>query len=186
MIYCLNCGKAVPDESKFCIYCGTAIPSIDPQKTEVKTTVTESRQEPSVQTPPPKIDFYSNVGFWGAVILLGAFFLPFYTSVESGDLSLYQMVSSRDQNSAGMFLLLLFPISAIVLILQGLLNIFPPLMANIFKLLPLLLLIFCLGAFLREENTSASFSQFMKVAAIGVYATLAGAILVLFFRRKRG
>ena len=73
MIYCSNCGKAVPDGSNFCTFCGAAIAVIDPQKPTVTTPATaspEPRQAVATNTMMGKNAFYTNVGFWGALILL--------------------------------------------------------------------------------------------------------------------
>jgi len=185
MIYCSNCGKAIPDDSKFCTFCGTAIAAVDPQKPFAETSVRESRQPVAANTSSAtKNVFYTNAGFWGALILLAGFFLPFYHEViDNTDPSLVQMATNSG-SSAGVLLFFLYPVAAIVLIIQGLAYPFPPVMANILKILPLLLLVFCFGAVMREGNAENSLSQFFKVGRIGMYAILLGSILVLFFRRK--
>ena len=130
--------------------------------------------------------FYNNVGFWGAIILFIGFFVPFYTSSAGTlpkDFSLYQMARSVD-SGLGSVLLFMLPVSAAVLVIQGLTYVFPPVIANICKILPLLLMVFCLGAVLREDSTGAGISMLFKVGRIGLYVTLVGAILVPFFRRK--
>ena len=60
MIYCLNCGKGIPDQSKFCTFCGTAIATADAKLPETNTpTVPEQSTNPIppppqfVSTPPP-------------------------------------------------------------------------------------------------------------------------------------
>ena len=184
MIYCSNCGKAVPDESKFCTFCGAVIPVIDPQKPTVATPSPEPRPPVVANSSGAKNAFYTNPGFWGALILLAGFFLPFYHEViDNTDPSLSQMANNRG-SSAGVLLFYLYPIAASVLIIQGFIHCFPPVVANIFKILPLLLLVFCFGAVAREGNTENSLSQFFKAGRIGMYAILLGSILVLFFRRK--
>ncbi len=50
--------------------------------------------------------------------------------------------------------------------------------------LPLLLLVFCFGAVMREGNAENSLTAFFKAGRIGMYAILVGSLLVLFFRRK--
>ena len=184
MIYCSNCGKAVPDESKFCTFCGAAIAVIDPQKPTIATPSTEPRPPATANTFVGKNAFYTNAGFWGALLLMAGFFLPFYhEAVDNTDYSLSQMASNRG-SSAGVYLFYLYPVAAFILIIQGLIYPFPAVVANIFKILPLLLLVFCFGAIAREGDTGNSLGQFFKAGRIGMYAILLGSILVLFFRRK--
>lgn len=185
MIYCSNCGKAIPDESKFCTFCGTAIALVDPQKPVPETPAPKPLQPVAANTASAtKNAFYTNAGFWGALILLAGFFLPFYHEViDNTEPSLAQMANNSG-SSAGVYLFYLYPVAAIVLIIQSLAYPFPPVMANILKILPLLLLVFCFGAVMREGNAETTLSQFFKAGRIGMYAILVGSILVLFFRRK--
>jgi Na+/alanine symporter len=200
MIYCSNCGKPIPDENKFCTNCGAARPVAGSQTADQKepvkpaaaetqkpivittTTVTETPQPAARPTTGVKNAFYNNVGFWGAVFLLIGFFLPFYKTIMS-TISLSNMATGADSN-AGRILLLLLPISAIILIIQGLTYAFHPLIQNIAKILPLLLMIFCLGALMREDETGRSLGSFFEIAQIGAYLTLLGSLLILFFKRK--
>lgn len=212
MIYCSNCGKPIPDENKFCNSCGTAKPLVEPQKTDTvepqKAEITEQQksnvaeaiktatasanpapQQPAstVTKPGSNIAIFNNVGFWGALLLLIGFFLPFYKTIMDTnltDISLAKMAGGGD-SAAGRILLFLLPASAIVLIIQAFYYPFHPLIANIAKILPLLLMVFALGAIMREDETGRSVGSFFEIAQIGVYVTLLGALLMLFFRRKR-
>ena len=185
MIYCSSCGKAIPDESKFCTFCGTAMAVVDPQKPVGETTTHEPLQTAAPNTASAtKNAFYTNAGFWGALLLLAGFFLPFYHEfIDNTDPSLVQMATNNN-SSGGVLLFFLYPLTAIVLIVQGLAYPFPPVMVNILKILPLLLLVFCFGAVMREGNAENSLSLFFKAGRIGMYAILLGSMLVLFFRRK--
>jgi len=184
MIYCSNCGKAVPDGSNFCTFCGAAIAVVDSQKPNVSTPTAEPKPTTSANTLAGKNAFYSNLGFWGALLLMAGFFLPFYHEViDNTDPSLSQMASNKG-SSAGVYLFYLYPVAAFILIVQGLAYPLPPVVANIFKILPLLLLVFCFGAIAREGDTGNSLAQFFKAGRPGMYAILLGSILVLFFRRK--
>ena len=70
MIYCSNCGKTIPDESKFCTFCGTAIAVVDPQKPVAETHAHEPLQTAAPNTASgTKNAFYTNAGFWGALLL---------------------------------------------------------------------------------------------------------------------
>jgi len=125
MIYCSNCGKAVPDGSNFCTFCGTAIAAIDPQKSTAAAAPAEPQRPVVANTAATKNAFYTNAGFWGALILLAGFFLPFYYEiVDNTEPSLSQMATNRG-SSAGVYLFLLYPVAAIVLVIQGLTYMFP-------------------------------------------------------------
>ena len=202
MLYCSNCGKPIPDESKFCSYCGTARPvagtpnpeqAQPPPSSQPVQPVPSATQNPQVVTtvsgttqpaakPATGVFAFNNVGFWGAIMLLVGFFLPFYQTYY-GTISLSQMATSAD-NNAGRILLFLLPVSAAILIIQGLTYAFPPIIHNIAKILPLLLIVFTLGAIIREDETGGSLEVFFQIAQIGVYLTLLGSLLMLFFRRK--
>ena len=184
MIYCSNCGKAVPDESKFCTFCGAAIAVIDPQKPTVATPPPETHQPVVANTPATKNAFYTNPGFYGALLLLAGFFLPFYHEVIDNTEPSLSSMASNSGSSAGVYLFYLYPVAAVILIIQGLMYIMPAVVANIFKILPLLLLVFCFGAIMREGDAENSLSSFFKAGRPGMYAILLGSILVLFFRRK--
>ena len=189
MIYCSNCGKAIPDESKFCTFCGAAIAVVDPQKPAVSTPAVEPRPmaatNPTVSnTSATKNAFYTNPGFYGALILMAGFFLPFYHEVIDNTEPSLSSMASNSGSSAGVYLFYLYPLAAIILIIQGLTYIMPAVVANIFKILPLLLLVFCFGAIMREGDAENSLSSFFKAGRPGMYAILLGSILVLFFRRK--
>src|SRR5438045_3081587 len=100
MIYCSSCGKAVPDGSNFCTFCGAAIAVIDPQKPTMVTPSPEPRQAVATNTMAGKNAFYTNVGFWGALLLLAGFFLPFYHEiVDNTDYSLSQMSNNRGSSA---------------------------------------------------------------------------------------
>jgi len=199
MIYCKNCGKGIAEDSKFCTNCGAAVSA------EPLTAPKDIPPSPPLQSPapiPPGIQplpsfqsqadrkpntFYSDAGFWGAILLLVGFFLPFYTSLAGMhpvDISLSEMASSADNKIAGL-LLFMVPLSAIVVIIHGLLRPFPPAIPNIFKILPLLLMVFCLGAVLREDETGSGISALFKIGRPGLYVTLLGALLILAFRSRR-
>jgi len=56
MIYCLNCGKGIPDQSKFCTFCGAAIkPAEQSESTSqpIQETTTPPQQQYINPTPPP-------------------------------------------------------------------------------------------------------------------------------------
>ena len=67
MIYCLNCGKGIPDQSKFCTFCGTATGTSETKQSDITTppvspfanpTATEEQYVPP--TTPPQQPFVPN------------------------------------------------------------------------------------------------------------------------------
>ena len=108
MVYCTNCGKELPIDSKFCPSCGATTPgtskinepiSTEPERTEPIRTepviIQPVRTERVVQQPvdinrnfttsKTINEFYKDPGFWGGLILLAGFFLPFF-SMNTGSL----------------------------------------------------------------------------------------------------
>jgi hypothetical protein len=190
MIYCLNCGKGIPDQSKFCTFCGTPVPVVDPEKPNVAEPQPTYRQPMNVNATA-KNEFYKNVGFWGAVITLVGFFLP-YENINY--LSLYNLIIEYSRESTAMYLYLIFPVSAIILIIQALSGALPKFLIVIFKILPVLLLILVLAAiaiigssFLNKgyqlNNNDIGFA--LSSIGVGVYMTIVGIILMLFFRTTK-
>ena len=53
MIYCLNCGKGIPDQSKFCTFCGAATATADTNPSEINTPPV-SEQTTNPIPPPPQ------------------------------------------------------------------------------------------------------------------------------------
>ena len=248
MIYCLNCGKGIPDTSKFCTFCGTAIKTTDAPPVEsnippvlsqspnytqqpfVKTTAPESQhvtptplptppppqynappQIPSSQLPPQysntttppiqqyataiattnvvrtaKNEFYKNIGFWGALLALVGFFLPY---MSADDASFYYLVADKASDKPELYVYLVFPVCAAILIIQRLTGILPRFLVVIFKILPFLMLIlFAIGI----SNNSSQFSFMGKdvqailgAIGIGFYMTVIGTIFMLFFRTTK-
>ncbi len=223
MIYCLNCGKGIPDQSKFCTFCGTtvALANMDtpnvivPSSLEQATTspvvesttppVTQQTAQPFVQQtqPPvtpqymdmnvtrtasvvPQNQFYKNAGFWGAVLTLAGFFLPF---LNGNDASFYYLVSDLAPAKPELYMYLVFPVSAAILIIQGLTGVLPKFLIVIFKILPLLMLILLvIGA--SESGSNLGFmgddvGTILKNIGIGLYMTVIGTIFMLFFRTTK-
>lgn len=236
MIYCLNCGKGIPDQSKFCTFCGTPTAQVDPQNPGVATPYTTSQPDIPVEqqpvnpvppppqfrsTPPPppqqfvtpnyqagqqqqyvaptpaqqyvrtqpvttKNEFYKNVGFWGALLTVIGFFLPY---VNGYDFSFYYLVSDLAADKPELYLYLIFPVSGAVLLIQALTGILPRFIVVIFKVLPILMLaLFTLGI----SNNSSSFGfmgndvgSVLKNIGIGLYMIVIGSILMLFFHTTK-
>ncbi len=205
MIYCSNCGKGIPDASKFCTFCGTPTPVINPENPNLATpSPLLNPEKPNVATPPPVFrqpvnissttpytavpqnEFYKNAGFWGAVLTLVGFFLPYVSTTEA---SFYYLVSDLAPDNPPLYMYLIFPVCAAIIILQGLTGALPKLLITIFKILPLLLLLlFALG--ISQKSSSFGFmgndvKTIMSNIGIGLYMIVIGSILMLFFKTTK-
>src|SRR5450759_5251190 len=109
MIYCTHCGKEILADSQYCPFCGAHVDVVNKTVTEpVKTeqVVTEPVKTERVVTEPVRTErivtqtadvrkdfttrktineFYKDAGFWGGILLLAGFFLPFF-SMNTGSL----------------------------------------------------------------------------------------------------
>jgi len=266
MIYCLNCGKGIPDQSKFCTFCGAEIKSVDEKRRDditdndnqrtrkadettadrttdrdydnqhenrinyvdndgvehVRTTPvshdhitpTSSHQQnisgavhknPDIRNEDlhnrekqsfvpehsssvknhistrPANEFYKNIGFWGAVLVLIGFFVPYVTT----NASFFSVVTDIAPNDPSKFLYLIFPIAAFILIIQAIKPIFPPIVITIFKILPVLMLIVIFIALSKDDfliNASGGEpNSIFQYLSIGFYLTVIGSILMIFF-----
>ena len=83
MIYCLSCGKSIPDDSKFCTFCGTPTPVVDPKQPNLATASTNKPIDVSRTQTVRKTsnEFYKDPGFWGGILVIAGFFLPDRKSV---------------------------------------------------------------------------------------------------------
>lgn len=224
MVYCSNCGKELPVDSKFCPSCGVTIPinttnepiktepvkteplrtesvNIEPTKTDrivtepVRTerVVTEPVRTERVVTQPVDIkkdfttrktinEFYKDAGFWGGIILLAGFFLPFF-SMDSG--SLFDAVRAEASANKIVLLWLIFPVAGLFMLLHSL-NAFPGFLAIFFTFFALVALIY--WGYIMLSNRAHYFNSddpttIIKTVGIGLWATLLGTILLLFHRR---
>ena len=242
MIYCLNCGKGIPDQSKFCTFCGTAIKAADAPQPETDTppvspfanptppeqqyVPTPPQQEYVPPTPPPqqfvnptppppppppssqyvspqqpfvqqyastnpgatgvKNEFYKNAGFWGAVLTLIGFFLPYVTGY---DVSFYYLVTDLAPDKPELYLYAVFPVCAAILIIQSFTGVLPKFLVAICKILPLLMLILLIvGA--SQSGSNLGFmgddvGTILKNIGVGLYMTVIGTILMLFYKTTK-
>ncbi|MGI8584045.1 MAG: zinc-ribbon domain-containing protein [Chitinophagaceae bacterium] len=234
MVYCSNCGKELPVDSKFCPSCGATTPinttnepiktepvrtepvrtepeKIEPVKTDrivsepvrtervvtepVRTerVVTEPVTTERVVTEPVDIkrdfttrktinEFYKDPAFWGGIILLAGFFLPFF-SMDSG--SLFDAVRAEASANKIVLLWLIFPVAGLFMLLHSL-NVLPGILAIFFMFLALIALIYW-GYIMLNNRTQYFGSEdpttIIKTVGIGLWATLLGTILLLFHRR---
>lgn len=206
MIYCSNCGKEIPADSKFCPSCGTTVVTTVNKIDEPVTTeriVTEPIRterivaEPvitqQIVTPVPEVkkdfttrktvnEFYKDAGFWGGLILLAGFFLPFFSA---GSGSLWEAISSQATTDKIVLLWLIFPVAGLFMLLHSL-NVLPGFLAIFFTFFALIALIYWGYIILNDRVKyfgSAEPFTIMKTVGIGLWATLLGTILLLFHRR---
>lgn len=206
MIYCLNCGKGIPDQSKFCTFCGTAI-AVQTDQSNVPSQTTPPAQQyvnpapplqqtvytnPPVQqyvTPQPvttKNEFYKNAGFWGAVLAFVGFFLPYVNGV---DVSFYYLVSDLAPDKPELYMYLVFPIAGAILIIQGLTGMLPSILVAVAKIVPLLLLVLLIVGATQSDSglgfMGSDFGTILSNIGIGLYMTVIGTILMLFFKTTK-
>jgi hypothetical protein len=182
LIYCSNCGKSIPVESKFCTFCGTAIPTIANGKnfgTRKKHVYTFSNR-PS--------EFIKSSGFWGSLLVLTGFFLPWIQDINrASGLNIITM-----EYSLGKLVLLIFPLCALFILIDTISSFLPSGAAIFFKILPFILLVVLIallitgskqkGANVLGMNISDMQST-LKFTGIGLWATIVGSILMLFHKR---
>lgn len=185
MIYCLNCGKGIPDDSKFCTFCGTPTAVVDPKHPNLATApphkaVDVSRNYTSRRTVN---EFYKDAGFWGAILVLIGFFLPFFS--QSGN-SLFAAVQANASSDPLVLIWLIFPVAALAVILHNFVPGWPGMITTLFiilVLLALVLFIYVVGKNPATYFNTTDASVIMKTAGIGMWATLLGTILLLFHNR---
>ena len=218
MIFCTNCGKEIPADSRFCPSCGTTVTAAvnrtnEPVRTDRKVTEpvrTERVAEPTRTdrvTPQPvvtniykgtsgthkKREFFINAGFWGSLLTLIGFFLPIKDIAESNLLnsgtSLFNIVDEAGGTAPGVYLYLIFPIAALIILIQSLTHVFPAFIPIIFKILSALFLaLFAFIIFKDPEKYNIpvdDMSALIPSIGLGVWATVLGVILMLFYKKYR-
>ena len=184
MIYCQNCGKGIPDGSKFCTFCGTPVPVVDPEHPNLATApqhkaIDVSRNYTTTRTIN---EFYKDPGFWGGLILIIGFFLPFFPHETA---SIYDRVCATVTEDRIVLLWLVFPLAGLFMMLHSL-NILPGFLAIFFMFFALVALIY--WGYRMATNSQFYFNStdattIIKTVGIGLWATLLGTILLLFHRR---
>lgn len=182
MIYCSNCGKSIPVESKFCTFCGAAVPNLD----NGKNLHTRRTQAYTFLNRPS--DFIRSPGFWGSLLVLIGFFLPWIqdTNKASG-LNIITM-----EYTLGKLVLLIFPLCALFILIDSISGFLPSGATIFFKILPFLLLVVLIsllimgskqkGANVLGMNISDMQSA-LRLIGIGLWATAIGSVLMLFHKR---
>ena len=107
MIYCSNCGKSIPADSKFCTFCGAEVPAIITDKLAPKTV----KSRPYIFADH-RGDFIRSAGFWGSLLVLAGFFLPWvHNATNTSGLDIVMNGHKFEK-----FTLLIFPVCALRII----------------------------------------------------------------------
>lgn len=202
MIYCSNCGKELPANSKFCPSCGATVSATahttEPVRTErvsepVRTervveptrtnrVVTEPVDRKDLVTRRTINEFYKDAGFWGGLLLIAGFFLPFFTN-DTG--SLFDAVQAEAATDKIVLLWLIFPLAGLFMMLHSL-RVLPGFLAIFFTFFAFIALIY--WGYVMFTNTQKYFGAtetfaIVKNVGIGLWATLLGTLLLLFHRQ---
>ncbi len=181
MIYCSNCGKQIPQDSKFCTYCGAeviAIPVSEP------TPIVPVSRSPYIFSTTS--DFFRSPAFWGSLLVLIGFFLPWFKS--SGNLSALNIVTQ--EYSPGKLLLILFPFCALYTLIDTISGFLPGRAGGLFRFLPFILVIVYIALFLSGYKnsstlTSANFKDLIAQVGIGIWLTIIGSFIMMFHFSSR-
>ena len=185
MIYCSNCGKSIPADSKFCVFCGAAVPAIISDKAAPK--IVKSRPYAFADH---RGDFIRSAGFWGSLLILAGFFLPWIHGTTN--MTGLDMVTGGFK--AGKYALLIFPICALFILTDSLTNFLPSGAAILFKVLPfLLLLIFVILILMGNKQHAINLNSinihnlenFARITAIGLWLTIIGSIIMLGHKKYK-
>ncbi len=185
MIYCSKCGKSIPADSKFCVFCGAAVPAIISDKATTQTI----RSRPYTFADH-RNDFIKSAGFWGSLLVLAGFFLPWlHGTTSASGLSLVM-----HGVKLGNYILLIFPLCALFILVDSFTNFLPSGAAILFKILPFLLLITITVLILMGNKqhaidvsklTTSNFENLVKNTSIGMWLTVAGAIIMLAHKKYK-
>jgi hypothetical protein len=211
MIYCTNCGKAIPQESRFCTFCGASVPVVDPEKPNVAnpsrvnppnlqgSSAAPNYRSASTQTVTTstdgKLEFYKNPGFYGALLLLIGFFLPWFSgATEVTGFSLLQFYLESGMSGAIIFIVVLMVlplIGAVVVLIQSFSGALSG-VSGLFKWLSFLSLAFFLtllaiGLSDRSDNSLGidigDAESIVTAVGIGLWLSLVGCLIMLFNKR---
>ncbi len=185
MIYCSKCGKSIPADSKFCVFCGAEVPAFIPDKATTQTI----RSRPYAFTDHRK-DFIRSAGFWGSLLVLAGFFLPWL----HGNASTSGLGFITHGTRLGNYTLFIFPICALFILIDSFTNFLPSGAATLFKILPILLLITIIVLILMGNKqhainvsrlTTSNFVNLVKNTSIGMWLTVIGAIIMLAHKKYK-
>lgn len=183
MLYCLNCGKGIPDDSKFCTFCGTPTAVVDPKQPNLATAASHKAVDVSRTHTTRKTynEFYKDPAFWGSLVVIIGFFLPFFPDKRS----LFDLVQAEASTDRLVFLWLIFPVAGLFMLLHSL-KVLPGFLALFFSFLAMVTLIYFGYIMLNDRVTyfaSDDIATIIKTVGIGLWLTVLGTILLLFHKR---
>ena len=188
MIYCSTCGKEIPADSQYCPFCGAHVPEVvnrtsssEPVRTE-KVITRPADVSHNFTTKKTINEFYKDAGFWGGLILIAGFFLPFFTKDGA---SLYDGVRTTMDTDKVILLWLIFPVSGLFMLLHSI-NTFPHFLAIFFSFFAVVALIYWGYVMFSDRMKyfgSEDFFTIIKTVGVGLWATVLGTILLLFHHR---
>ena len=127
-------------------------------------------------------EFYKDPAFWGSLILLIGFFLPF---LSNNSASLFDVVQTQSATDKLVLLWLIFPIAGLFMLLHSL-NVVPGFLAIFFSFLAVIALIYW-GYVMFSDRLkyfgSDDIATVIKTVGIGLWLTALGTILLLFHKR---
>lgn len=184
MIYCLNCGKGIPDDSKFCTFCGTPTAVVDPKQPNLATAPSHKPVDVSrTHTTTKRVnEFYKDPAFWGSLIVIAGFFLPFLSNDSA---SLFDVVQRTADTDKLVLLWLIFPIAGLFMLLHSL-KVVPGVFAIFFSFLAMIALIYWVYIIFNnrvEYFGTEDMATAVKTVGIGLWLTVLGTILLLFHKR---
>ena len=164
------------------MFCGAAVPAII---TEKKSYTVKSRP---YSFADHRRDFIKNAGFWGALLILVGFFLPWIQ--QTNNISGFNFVTS-EHNSKNL-VLLVFPLCALFILIDSLTNFLPSGAAILFKVLPFLLLITLILLIAYKQKgvrnygiTLTDWPSALKLIGLGLWTTAVGSVIMLFHKKYR-
>ncbi|MBA2249875.1 MAG: zinc ribbon domain-containing protein [Chitinophagaceae bacterium] len=127
-------------------------------------------------------EFYKDPGFWGGLILITGFFLPF---LSNNTVSLFDTVRLEMETDKVVLLWAIFPVAGLFMLLHSL-NVFSGFLAIFFTFLAVIALVYW-GYHMLTNRTkyfgTEDITTIIKTVGIGLWATLLGTILLLFHKR---
>lgn len=184
MIYCLNCGKGIPDDSKFCTFCGTPTAVVDPKQPNLATAASHKAVDVSRTHTTRKTynEFYKDPAFWGSLIVIVAFFLPFLSTDSA---SLFDVVKMEYDSDKLVLLWLIFPVAGLFMLLHSL-KVLPGFIAIFFSFLAMVALIYWGYVMLNDRVNyfgTDDIAIVIKNIGLGLWLTALGTLLLLFHKR---
>jgi hypothetical protein len=130
-------------------------------------------------------EFYKDAGFWGSLLVLAGFFLPFFSMNGA---SLFDTVQAKSATETTVLIWLAFPAAALVVLLHSLVSGWPNIITTLFIILALIaagMLVYVIVKDPVKYFGSADIQTILKTAGLGLWLTLLGTLLLLFHNKKK-